>query len=647
MNSRVKNLIEILKEKEYRKNRICKDTGKMNYSLSENTELFCKLMELEQPVIYDGDRIGFNRYNSNSIGPVSGNFVPNYAIYLNNGFDYILKKVTKSEKNEFTDSVERAVLSIYELCDRYKSSADGDLKKALENIPQNKPQSYYEALVMMKIMIFVLRISGLCHITFGRFDQYMYPFFKHDIENGMSLDDILNLTEEFFVSINFDIDLYAGVQYGDDGQSIMLGGLNQDGSDSYNELSEICMEASMELGLIDPKINLRVNKNTPDSVYLLGTEMTKMGLGFPQYSNDDVVIPGLIELGYAPADAYNYSVAACWEFIVPDARDIPNIQTVNFPKIVNDCVHRYSDRCENYEEFFSFVKKDIAQECDKLLKAAVDWDRRTPNIIDSMFSETCIEKLQDQSTFSAKYNNYGFHGAGIANAADALCAVKKLIFEEKKYTANELINALNENFEGYETLHTDLCNCPKMGNNDDYVDTLASDIMTVFCTHMKTLKSVGGGICRPGTGSAQEYINSSKNVGATADGRYAFTPYSSSFSPAITSHIDGPLSVIQSFTKFDLKKIVNGGPLTLEIHDTVFRNYDGIKKVAQLVKEFVLLGGHQLQLNSINRDKLIDAQKHPGKYPNLIVRVWGWSGYFDELDTVYQNHIIKRTEFDI
>ena len=134
-------------------------------------------------------------------------------------------------------------------------------------------------------------------------------------------------------------------------------------------------------------------------------------------------------------------------------------------------------------------------------------------------------------------------------------------------------------------------------------------------------------------------------MGATADGRCAFTPYSSSFSPAITSHTAGPLSVIQSFTKFDLKRIVNGGPLTIEIHDTTFRIHDGVEKVAQLVKNFILLGGHQLQLNSINREKLLDAQKHPGKYPNLIVRVWGWSGYFNELDLRYQNHIIKRTEY--
>ncbi|MDE6397990.1 MAG: pyruvate formate-lyase, partial [Clostridiales bacterium] len=134
---------------------------------------------------------------------------------------------------------------------------------------------------------------------------------------------------------------------------------------------------------------------------------------------------------------------------------------------------------------------------------------------------------------------------------------------------------------------------------------------------------------------------------ATPDGRGAWEPFSANFSPAITTRLKGPFSVIRSFTKFDLKKTINGGPLTLEIHDTAFKNGDGIKKVAALVKSFFDMGGHQLQINSINRDTLLDAQKNPEKYPNLIVRVWGWSGYFNELDLSYQNHVISRTEFSV
>lgn len=647
MTERVTSLLKTLKAGEYRKNRTAVDVGKPGFSLLENAELFCKNMATEIPVFIENDRMGFYRYNSKAVENTwEGNYAPNYNIYLTHGFDKILHKTEKYPENEFASAAKKSIDAIYKLCGRYKEKATGDLKKALETVPQNPPQSYYEALVMMKIMIFSLRISGTSHVTLGRFDQYMYPFYEKDIRRGVTEEEILELTEEFFLSINFDTDIYFGIQQGDNGQSLMLGGVNPDGGDSFNKLSEICMKASMELGLIDPKINIRVNKNTPDSLYLLGTEMTKMGLGFPQYSNDDVVIPGLIELGYAPEDAYNYSVAACWEFIVPDGRDIPNIATMNFPKIINDCIYKYAEKCESYDEFFEFAKKEIDRECIRLLNDANN-AKFTPNALGSLFASTCIEKMSDYTNNSAKYFNYGFHGAGIANAADALAAVKKLVFEEKKYSAKELTAALDANFENFEVLHSELKNCPKMGNNDDYADSIASNLMQAFCDSMKPLKNIHGGICRPGTGSAMEYIYSAQNVGATADGRYAYTPYSSSFSPAITSHVAGPLSVVQSFTKFDMKKIINGGPLTLEIHDTTFRNESGIEKVAQLVKSFILLGGHQLQLNAINRDRLLDAQKHPEKYPNLIVRVWGWSGYFNELDVEFQNHVISRTEFNM
>ena len=172
--------------------------------------------------------------------------------------------------------------------------------------------------------------------------------------------------------------------------------------------------------------------------------------------------------------------------------------------------------------------------------------------------------------------------------------------------------------------------------------------MSVFADSMNRKRNDRyGGVWRAGTGSAMEYIHSAKVCPATADGRHAGEAYGCSFSPAITTRLDGPLSVIHSFTRFDMKTICNGGPLTLEVHDTVFRNAEGEKKVARLVKAFVRLGGHQLQINSINRDRLIDAQKHPENYPNLIVRVWGWSGYFGELDREYQDHVIKRTEFTV
>ena len=220
------------------------------------------------------------------------------------------------------------------------------------------------------------------------------------------------------------------------------------------------------------------------------------------------------------------------------------------------------------------------------------------------------------------------------------------MFEDRTVSAAELLSALNANFEGYESLRNLLVACPKMGNNDDRADAVADVLMTAAEDAMHG-KPNGwfGGVWRMGTGSAMEYVLSAKQCPATADGRHDGEAYGCSFSPALGSKLNGPLSVIQSFTKHKMDRISNGGPLTLELHDTVFRNEEGEKKVALLVKAFIHLGGHQLQLNSINRDRLLDAQAHPEDHKNLIVRVWGWSGYFCELDPEYQNHIIRRTEF--
>ena len=227
-----------------------------------------------------------------------------------------------------------------------------------------------------------------------------------------------------------------------------------------------------------------------------------------------------------------------------------------------------------------------------------------------------------------------------------MTTVKKLVFDEKKITPEELIHALDTDFADCPELRNQIIQeVPKMGHNEEYVDSLAVHMMKLFSDAMRGKKNALGGIFRPGTGTAQFYIWYTRNLPATADGRKAYAPLPADFSPSLTATLKGPLSTVKSFTKPDLQNCCNGGPLTIELHDTVFRNDEGIMKTAMLVKSFVDLGGHQLQLNTVNREQMLDAQEHPENHPNLIVRVWGWSGYFVELDKEYQDQIISRTEF--
>ena len=348
-----------------------------------------------------------------------------------------------------------------------------------------------------------------------------------------------------------------------------------------------------------------------------------------------MVIPGLEKLGYSHEDACNYTVAACWEYITEgNGGDFPNIEKVNFPRAVEKAVNTYLAKCADFDEFLERVKECVAEECNRVADFVYQ-GHLAPSPYLSVFVDDCIERGLDISEGGAIYNNFGLHGVGIANAADAIAAVKKTVFEEKKYSAEELLSAICADFEGYSELRNYLLACPKMGNNDDYVDVYADLLMDIFAEVLKGKTNHFGGRIRPGTGSAMEYLWSASIVGATADGRRAKAPFPSSFSPSVTTKLQGPLSCIQSFTKHDMTEVINGGPLTMEIHDNTFRNPEGVTKVAALVKAFIDLGGHQLQLNAVSREVLLDAQQHPEDHQNLIVRVWGWSGYFNELHVDY------------
>ena len=669
MTERIKKKLAFLNAAEYKKLRRMPESEIIVFpeGTSEiylNTYLLKYMMDNEAPVLLEDDRFGFNRTLScvpigcigqRKYGSNIGNITVNYPYVLSVGMDRLLERINAKleicaeDKRELYEAMRDSIGTCLAFSDKYRDLAKeqgaNEFYEALCQVPHKAAQSFYQACVFMKFIQFTLRCNRNEHVTLGGFDKYMLPYFEADLSKGVSQDELFEILEDFFITLNIDSDTYSGVQKGDNGMSMVLGGRDINGNDRYNQLSELCIKASIELCLIDPKINIRVDKNTPISRLEFATELTKKGLGFPQYSNDDVVIPGLIKLGYDPKDAHDYTVAACWEFIIPNKSfDIPNIEKVNFPRAIEKAVNDHLCECECFEDFLKKAEICVEEEC-QAVAAKMKNEKRTVSPYLSVFVDDCIERGLDISQGGAIYNNYGAHGVGISSAADAIAAVKKAVFEDKKCDKKTLIEAIKANFEGYAELRNYLLSCPKMGNNDDSVDCYAGFLMDIFADVFSRHKNLHNGVLRPGTGSAMEYIWSASGVGATADGRYAKTPFGSSFSPSTIAKLKGPLSCIQSFTKYDLTNIINGGPLTMEIHDNTFRNPDGVKKVAALVKAFIDLGGHQLQLNSINREILLDAQKHPEKHKNLIVRVWGWSGYFNELDVEYQDHIIGRTEF--
>ena len=670
MTESVKQQLALLKAKEYRKNRRAAPADKeekmkeiegMISPFLREAEFFAYASGAEQPVFFGDDRFGFHRDYADLIGKKSrfGNVIPDYESLLRDGMCAVYGKAERLEKTtgdaqakEFYRAILRTYDAFFEQVERYRLAAAerGNIRlaAALARVPENGARDYYEALVSLNSICYALRLINTCHLPLGRFDVYMKPYFDASVAAGETKESLLELTELFFISLNVDGDLYLGVQQGDNGQSLALGGCDKKGEPYFNELSEMCLQASEDLCLIDPKINLRVNRNTPLSLYERGTRLTKKGLGFPQYSNDDIVIPALIALGYDEEDTRDYAFAACWEFIIPAVGgDVPNIDDIDYPKVIEEATKRGLTVAHDFDGFMDIVEEELKAECDRKMQKRYGKTFSPPVPLLSSMIRPCVDRGRDVTMRGGKYCNFGFHGAGIATATDALAAIRYLVFEEKKIPAQTLQDALDRNFDGYSELRQQLLDAPKMGNNDDRADGIACRLMQIASDRVNGAPNGCGGVFRMGTGSAQNYVLRAQKVGATADGRFAGDAYGANFSPSLIAKLNGPLSAIQSFTKFDLRRCCNGGPFTVEVHDTVFRNEEGERKVAQLVKTFIDLGGHQIQINSINRERLLHAKAHPEDDPNLIVRVWGWSGYFNELDTVYQDHVIRRTEFQV
>lgn len=625
---------------------------------------FRQALQLETPYLFPNEIIAFTRTVPNlpflfgedewakiasehfihESGTVS-NLSPDYARIIASG---LLRARESLKDAPLHDAMRTSIDAVLDLTRRYelaaRASGDDALADVLARVPAHPARTFREALQSLRILHFCLWCEGDYHNTLGRFDQYMFPYLRADLDAGRETpESAFELLEAFFLSCNRDSDLYPGMQQGDNGQSIVLGGMTPDGKDGYNLLSEMCLKASAELRLIDPKINLRVNHNTPLEIFELGTHLTKLGLGFPQYENDDVAIPGLIALGYEEADARDYAMAACWEFIIPGkGMEIPNIGALPFANAVDSVIRRRLPECADmdalkcavHDEIFARVRQTIAERKNLYV---------IPSPYLSLFFEGCAERGQDIS-LGCKYNNWGLHGTGLAPAADMLAAVEQVVFSEGM-PAETLIRAMDDNFIGHEVLRDRLKNtCPKMGNDDDRADAHAAWLLSTFAESVKGLTNERGGIVRAGTGSAMYYIFHANELGATADGRECGVPLPANYAPSLNIKLNGPVSLVKSFTKPNLAEVINGGPLTIEFSDSVFAQEESITKVAQLVQLFILRGGHQLQLNTVNRDRLLDAQQHPENYRNLIVRVWGWSGYFVELDKCYQDHIIRRAE---
>ena len=699
MTERIKSLLERTFDKEQEKFRrdvdwkpllgrfVADGTGDMARARIGLEEM----LKAETPAFMDGERLAFlrtvrqipdlhteaemdaRRASGTAFGEkgVIFNLTADFAPTIRDGLgarlvemDARLAKCRAEEDAEgvkFLENAIKSVKAVLDLVGRYRMAAEerglSGIAATLAQVPLKGARTFHEALQSLRILHYAMWCEGEYHCGLGRIDQYLYPYYDADVKAGrLTEDTALEEIEEFFIACNRDSDLYIGVQQGDNGQSVMLGGVTRDGKPAFNDLSRLCMKACGELKLVDPKINLRVDKSTPLEIYKLGTELTKEGLGFPQYANDDVVVPALQRWGYELEDARDYSVAACWEFLIPGCGlDINNIDAVSFVGALDKSLRNLggprsvaaADGTAPVPPVsFDDVKQEFFDEVQRRADALVKKYSHVeilPGPFVSVISAGCIEKARDLSK-GGKYNNFGIHGTGLAVAVDSLASVRELVFEKKLVGLDELVKLLDTDFAGRPDVLAAAKSAPKMGNADPRADELAKELVAFWGHAFDGKRNDRGGVFRPGTGSAMYYVWHAREVPASADGRLRGQPFSANYAPSLDVPVKGPVSVVKSFTEPDLVPVSNGGPLTIEIHDSAFLQPDGVTKVAQLVKYFVERGGHQMQINTINRETLLDAQAHPERHRHLIVRVWGWSGYFIELDRCFQDQIIKRVE---
>jgi len=695
MNERLEAMKKHVRDREHAKSRqnveVQPDNGRYEREgvswHRRMSDCFRLLMEAEKPVILDEERIVFTRTikgiptpaeppevraerakGNGSVGV--GNISANWDLGVSQG---LLKRreIAAASLERMADDPEavesmtaciEVIDAALDLAKRYADEArrvgQDDLAEILDHVPANPPRTFHEALQSFKFLHSLTWMQPTAHVTLGRFDQYMLPYYEADIAAGrISEDDAYELLCELFISFNKDNDLYPGVQQGDNGQSIMLGGVKpEDGSCAVNALTHLIMRVSHDVNMIDPKINLRVSKDTELDLLIEAANLTRQGLGFPQYANDDVEIQALVNAGYDIEDARDYTVAACWEFIIPGvAVDVPNINAVNFLAAADTAIREGLAEQDDFDGIMARARQSIFDQVDLYVANWRRWSLYHPFPWYTVLMTGCLETGQDANRGGAKYYNCGIHGSGSANGADALAAVKKFVFEEGSIERGDLMTALVTNFENDEPLRQKLLTeGPKVGNNDDYVDSIMVRLFDDFADACESHKTDIGrsAVVRAGTGSAMYYVSLVRCKqeemmepvveGASADGRHKGDFIGSSLAPSPGVKIRGPVSVLQSFSKIDYSRVCNGGPITMELTDTVFRDEDAIRKVAMLIRTFAELGCQQLQINTLNVETLKDAKAHPERHKNLIVRVWGWSGYFCELDEPYQEHIIGR-----
>lgn len=567
---------------------------------------------------------------------VIGNISMDYSLIL----DFSLEDLKLKYKNEDEFSINqlKIIEAIELLIDRTikKLNSSNREDKAeyiayFNNIKIKTPNSFKEGLQRILFFNQLMWQTGHPLNGLGRLDLILDSIYKND---DLNKKETLELLKDFLYKLHSYYYDKSGMLIGDTGQIIVLGGLNEDSTYFFNDLTYLFMEALKEIQIPDPKIILRYSSNIPRDLMELAIETMVTGVGSPLISNDEKVIPNLIDFGYEKEDAYNYVVSACWE-PAPLRRglEINNISSIVYLTPLNELLDNEDlNQFKDFEEFLSKYKEYLSVYISQLLDSInkIEWENEP---LMSLFIENKFNK--DISEGSAIYNNYGLTSVSLSNTVNSLYNIKTLVFDGK-YSLTELNEARINNFEN-TSIQDILKHQKKFGMDDEEIIGLTNEITKCASDVCATKTTKYGGKFKFGL-SSPFYITSSANVAASLDGRCNFEP----FNVHISLEDNKDYTELMRFaSKLDYTEHrFNGNVVDFMVSpDFIEKNFD---KFVDFIEISLNMGVFQMQLNVVDSETLIDAQKHPEKYPNLIVRVWGFSAYFNDLPIEYQNVLIKR-----
>ena len=562
-------------------------------------------------------------------------------------------------------------------------SLEDDNKKSLQrvadicaNLASRPAQSFHEAVQSLWFLFVVLHMeSNASSFSPGRMDQYLYPYYQKDVEKGIiSKQEALEILECLWLKFNQIVYLrnqhsakyFAGFPIG---FNIAIGGIDENGCDIYNELSLLLLKAQYHLGLPQPNLSVRLNKNSSHELIQEAIKVVAKGSGMPQFFNDEAIVNSMIkDLGIEEKDARNYAIVGCVEltthgnnlgwsdaamFNLNKALEL----TMNHGKclLTNEPIGLDLGSIETYESFEDLenaFQKQIDYFIEKMMKAEIVVEKAHQDCLPTAFLSTvidsCLEKGVDVTRGGAKYNLSGIQMIQIANLADSLAAIKVLVYDEKMITRHELLEALQADFKGYEIIQTMLLNkVPKYGNDVKWVDELGAKWAGYFRERMKDYTNYRGGLYHTGMYTVSAHVPMGENVGASPDGRNALTPLADGgMSPVYGRDMAGPTAVLKSVSRMKDSYTTNGGLLNMKFLPEFFKTETGMMKFENFLRAFVDLKIPHIQFNVVRREDLLDAKLHPEQHRSLTIRVAGYTAYFVELAGKLQDEIIERTAYE-